>query len=106
MIASAAIGFGLRGHTAFCTDDTAENGLGEGFVSGVLEGGHGLSLMLQCGFSFFIAGSRLARMFSLFSAGGAAAWPLAARAQKSDRVRAKGIPLAEHIQRSSPSRKK
>jgi len=35
----------------------SEEGLGEGFVSGVWEDGHGLSLMFQRGLSFFIADS-------------------------------------------------
>jgi hypothetical protein len=55
MIAGAAIGFGLRGGTAFCTDDTAENGLGEGFVSRIGERGHGVCMTFQSGFSVFIA---------------------------------------------------
>ena len=37
------------------TREASEDGEGEGFVSGVLECGHGLSLMFQRGLLFFIA---------------------------------------------------
>src|SRR5262249_42808351 len=37
------------------TREASEDGEGEGFVSGVLEGGHGLSLTFQSGLLLFIA---------------------------------------------------
>jgi len=55
MITGAAIGFGLRGRAAFGTYDAAEDGLGEGFVSGVWEDRNGLCMMFPRGFSVFIA---------------------------------------------------
>jgi hypothetical protein len=55
MISGATVSFGLRVCAAFGVYNASEDGLGEGFVSGVWEDGHGLSLTFQSGLSFFIA---------------------------------------------------